>query len=300
MTSQAAVIPVISPTHIRIFRQGSTTYFHSSLVFPADVRKDVFVLYSFVREADDFVDSTPQQADAFHAFCTRYRDALHGQPTGDLVIDSFVELLQRREFDPAWVDSFLSSMAMDLTRKEYATIADLDTYLYGSSEVIGLFMARIMDLPEASEPAARLLGKAMQFINFIRDIDEDQVLGRTYLPRDEWESFGLSGLSREEAHRHPDAFTAFIRSQLDRYSLWQKDAEKGYGWIPWRYLVPIRTASDMYRWTGDVIRADPLVVYRRKVKPSIPRIMASVLGNGIRTAPVLLLGPSPAVPSAVR
>jgi phytoene synthase len=191
-------------------------------------------------------------------------------------------------------------MAMDLTRKEYATIADLDTYLYGSSEVIGLFMARILDLPEASYPAARLLGKAMQFINFIRDIEEDQALGRTYLPREEWETFGLAGLSREEAFRHPGEFTAFIRTQLDRYCGWQKEAQEGFAWIPWRYLVPIRTASDMYRWTGEVIRADPLVVYSRKVKPSIPRILASVLGNGVRTAPVLLLGPSLAVSSAVR
>lgn len=291
---------MISPTHIRIFRQGSTTYFHSSLFFPADVRRDVFVLYSFVRQADDFVDSVPQQADAFHSFCTRYREALRGHPTGDLVIDSFVELLHRREFDPGWVDAFLASMAMDLTRKEYATIDDLDTYLNGSSDVIGLFMARIMDLPEASHPAARLLGKAMQFINFIRDIEEDQALGRTYLPREEWEAFGLLGLSREEASRNPDAFAAFVRSQLDRYSRWQKEAEKGYEWIPWRYLVPIRTASDMYRWTAEVIRADPHVVFHRKVKPSIPRILASALENGLRTAPVLLLGPTPAVPSAVR
>jgi len=291
---------VISPTHLRIFRQGSTTYFHSSLFFPADVRSDVFVLYSFVRMADDFVDTIPQQVDAFHAFCSRYSEAVQGHPAGDLVIDSFVDLLHRRELDPAWVEAFLSSMAMDITRTGYATMDDLDTYLYGSSEVIGLFMARILDLPEASHPAARLLGKAMQYINFIRDIEEDQQLGRTYLPRREWESFGLECLSREEAHRHPVEFAAFIRTQLDRYCGWQREAEKGFACIPWRYLVPIRTASDMYRWTAEVIRADPMEVYRRKVKPSIPRVLASVLENGVRTAPVLLLGPSLTVPSAVR
>ena len=39
----------------KIFKQGSKTYFYSSIFFPASVKQDVFTLYAFVRKADDFV-----------------------------------------------------------------------------------------------------------------------------------------------------------------------------------------------------------------------------------------------------
>lgn len=53
-----------------IFREGSTTYYFSSRFFPHAIRQDVFRLYSFVRVADDYVDSSPPQTDRFYALRT--------------------------------------------------------------------------------------------------------------------------------------------------------------------------------------------------------------------------------------
>jgi phytoene synthase len=264
---------MVTRTHLEIFRRGSTTYFTSTLFFPKAVRDDVFVLYSFVRTADDFVDAVPQQADAFYAFCDAYRNALSGEPAGDVVIDRFVDLVHRIGIDPGWVEAFLFSMESDLSRCTYATMADLDVYLYGSSEVIGLMMARVMALPPESYPAARALGKAMQFINFIRDIDEDLGLGRVYFPEEDLAAFGLTSLDPEEARARPQAFARFIALEMDRYLAWQGEAEAGFAYIPPRLRIAVKTASDMYRWTADEIRRHPLVVYERKVKPSRGRIV---------------------------
>jgi len=262
-----------------IFKKGSTTYFYSTLFFPKAIREDVFILYSFVRVADDYVDAIPQQAEEFYAFGAAYQDARNGTPSGDVVIDAFVDLMGRCRFDPSWVEAFLASMESDLFHTPYRTIEDLETYLYGSSEVIGLMMARVMHLPESSLDAARVLGKAMQLINFIRDIEEDCRLNRTYLPADEYESFGLPGITEADAKRHPDEFALFIRSQIARYEQWRKLGEEGYPSIPFRFLVPIKTASDMYSWTGRVIARDPLVVFRHKVKPTPLRVVSQVARN---------------------
>ena len=56
-----------------IFKKGSRTYFYSSLFFPNGVRGDVFRLYAFVRRADDFVDSIPQQKEKFYKSTTGRR-----------------------------------------------------------------------------------------------------------------------------------------------------------------------------------------------------------------------------------
>jgi 15-cis-phytoene synthase len=152
--------------------------------------------------------------------------------------------------------------------------------MYGSAEVIGLMMAKILGLPQASFHAARLLGRAMQYINFIRDIQEDIDLCRVYLPQDQLEKFGIRSLNFQEAHLNKESFSKFIREQIKTYFIWQKEAESGYSFIPKKHLVPIRTAAEMYKWTAKKIYADPLIVFRKKVKPSRSRILVKgVVGS---------------------
>ncbi len=271
----------IDKTIYTIFKKGSKTYFYSTIFFPKAVKKDVFTLYSFLRKTDDFVDFIPQQADEFYQFKNRYYQAKNGDITGDVVIDSFLELCKRKNFQDEWVDAFLNSMEMDIYKSTYNNMDELMTYLYGSSEVVGLFMARIMDLNPESFYAARHLGRAMQYINFIRDISEDIQLGRVYFPQEDLEEFGLESLHQNHTQTKPQEFKAFVRKQLDVYKEWQFEAEKGFFYIPYRYLISIKTASDMYRWTAQEIEKNPMVVYKRKVKPSMPKIVFNVFSNSL-------------------
>ena len=256
-----------------IFKKGSTTYFYSSIIFPEKIKKDVFSLYGFVRTADDLVDSVPQQRDSFRELVQNYGRAKDGEKTGIIYIDSFVDLERRLGFDPEWTYAFLRSMEMDLSGREYKTISDVEEYMYGSAEVIGLFMAKILRLPLESYQYARLLGKAMQYTNFIRDIDEDWGMRRTYFPKEDFDEFGLSSLSREHTESHPEAFRAFMRKKVCQFRELQSEAEKGFKYIPRRLLIPIKTASEMYKWTASEIYRDPFIIYKRKVKPSVSRIV---------------------------
>ncbi len=264
---------LIDKTIFTLFRQGSTTYFYSSLFFPTKIRKNVFILYAFVRQADNYVDQIPQDREGFYAFKEGFEHAWAGEQTDDIVIDSFVYLAKEKQFEKQWVDSFLRSMEMDLTRKTYQTMDDTLEYIYGSAEVIGLFMARILGLVDRSFESAQYLGRAMQYINFIRDIDEDNSLNREYFPKQEINRFGLESLDHAYVQYHPEAFSSFIKAQIERYCGWQELAEHGYGFIPNLYLIPIKTASEMYKWTAHQIAHDPLIVYRWKVKPMISQIV---------------------------
>ena len=271
---------MVHEQHEHIFRTGSKTYFVSSHFFPKNVRDDVYALYGFVRVADNLVDDQPVDPEAFKAFRERYSEGLAtGVPTQDHIIDAFLELQRRKRFDPAWTEAFLDSMQHDLSQSTCETIEETLTYIYGSAEVIGLFMARIMDLPEESFFAAAMLGRAMQYINFIRDIEEDNLLGRRYLPLTDT---SLQGLTRKDAERNTEEFTRFIRTEITRYQSWQKEAAAGYDLIPRRYRVPIMTAADMYCWTAQQIAENPLVVFDRQIKPSKFRILrkgiAHILG----------------------
>ncbi len=263
---------------VETFKKGSRTYFNSSLFFPREVRERVIVLYAFVRTADDYVDAVPQRAEEFGEFRKACGKSLSGVPTGNLIIDSFASLSARSGFDPAWTEAFLDSMEADLWKKDYDSLDETLRYIYGSAEVIGLFMARIMELDEAASSAARMLGRAMQYINFIRDFAEDRGLGRRYLPLD-----GADPRIADEsyAREHPEDFAAFLRGHLNRYRTWQKEAVAGYAYIPRRYRIPVAAAADMYWWTAERIERNPLSVFDRQIKPSRLRVWLAVLRNAL-------------------
>lgn len=257
--------------HEHIFKNGSKTYYFSSRFFPPKAREDVFILYAFVRIADNLVDDQPVDPKAFFAFRTKYTEALAtSTPCGDAIIDNFIALQARKNFDPKWTEAFLDSMQHDLEKTSCDTQEEVLAYIYGSAEVIGYFMARIMDLPDKAFPYAAMLGRAMQYINFIRDIDEDVHLGRRYLPLGD---SPLTDLTQKSAESQPEAFSAFIRDEITRYQVWQKEASLGYRLIPRRFRIPIMTAADMYCWTARKIYKDPFMIFQRKVKPPKSRII---------------------------
>ena len=262
-----------------IFQQGSRTYFYSSIFFPTYLKKDVFTLYGFVRKADDLVDNIPQNIQGFYDFKEKYYKALNGVKTNDIVIDSFVRLLNNKNFDPKWVDSFLQSMEMDITKTKYKTRKETLDYIYGSAEVIGLMMSNIMDLPKKSHYYAKILGRAMQYINFIRDIAEDIKLGRIYFPSEELKKYGILTLEHQYIKDNPEKFINFIHNQLKIYCDWQKTAESGFQHIPKRYLIPVKTASEMYNWTAQQIHKNPFIVYEKKIKPMVSKIIKTTILN---------------------
>jgi len=266
----------LDSTYTKIFKNGSKTYFYSSIFFPSQMREDVFKLYCFVRVADDFVDTIPQKRKEFYAFKDRYRRATEGEMTGDIVVDSFVELAEKKSFETEWVESFLASMEADLHTRIYPNIRKLRIYLYGSAEVVGLMMAKIMDLPHKSYEYAMKLARAMQYVNFIRDIAEDVTLGRIYFPQTDLNANRLENLSFKHVSANPIAFSDFVHTQIQRYLSWQKEGEEGFSYIPRRYLIPIKTASEMYKWTARVIWQNPLTIYFLKVKPSITKIVSQI------------------------
>lgn len=239
----------------------------------------MFRLYAFLRKADDFVDRVPQDAEGFYRFRTEYERAVNGYETSDIVVKEFVALSREKGFDPSWAEAFLDAMEADLYKRVYNTLEELLVYMYGSAEVVGLYMAKIMGLKEESFIYARHLGRAMQYINFIRDIQEDLALGRQYLPLNELKQYGIQSLDPVEVYIKRKQFSQFIREQIRRYFEWQRFAEEGYKYIPYRYLIPIKTAADMYKLTAKIIYRNPWIVYRRKVKPQKARIVYAAYAN---------------------
>lgn len=275
---------MIESTAYAIFKTRSRTFFLSSLFFPKRLRHDVFTLYSFVRTADDFVDSLPPRSDEFFSFKKSFETAYRNEkPSGQPLIDDFVALMRRTDISYAWIEAFFAAMTDDLSKKNYTTFEELEAYMYGSAEVIGLCMCKLIGLPTETHSEARSLGRAFQYINFIRDLAEDIALGRQYIPLETRKYFGFDMLSKESASKRPEQFARLIRGEIARYRSWQRDGKRGFRHIPRRFLIPIKTAAESYEYTAHKIERNPQIVFECAVKPSAPRLFLTLLGNILTT-----------------
>lgn len=277
-------------TDKEIFENGSKTYYWSSRFFPKGVRDDIFKLYSFVRVVDDYVDKPKPDIVAFKSMRRRWnivKKQLGSEykrvddSVAERVLSNIVYIVHRYDCDPAWVDAFFLSMQMDIDQRQYKNLDETLEYIYGSAEVIGYLVAKILRLRGSDDASsdtmhyAAMQGRAMQFINFIRDIEEDRMLGRCYFPKSDLVMFGLKELSEHEMTRKPAEFREFIEFQVARYNEWQKVAKKGFRRIPKRLRIAVRTAVDMYNWTGRQLADEPSIIFEKKVKPSKTRILRS-------------------------
>lgn len=196
-----------------VHRAHGRSYFLATRLLPGWKRRHVHALYAFTRCTDDIVDSlepdgsfrtdSAQRARQLELWSCRFRSGLRtGATSEDPVMQAVLHTIAVFDLDLADFESFLASMAMDLTRTEYADYDDLLTYMEGSAAVIGTMMLPILLADEvpparmgpalvtAREPA-RQLGLAFQLTNFVRDLHEDAVRGRVYLPREDLERFGV-------------------------------------------------------------------------------------------------------------
>ncbi len=156
----------------------------------------IYAIYGFVRYADEIVDT-------FHdhdkeSLLDRFKEdtykAIEEGISLNPVLHAFQLVVNKYHIDHELIEAFLYSMEMDLDHKTYNE-ESLDTYIYGSAEVVGLMCLRVFcqgdtqQYEDLKEPA-RSLGAAFQKVNFLRDIQADfDDRGRTYFPGVDFHNF---------------------------------------------------------------------------------------------------------------
>lgn len=262
----------------------------ASLMFPKSIRDDVFVLYAFVRRADDLIDHIPPRIREFNDYRKATAAAISGSRVKDDGIMAFAELVRRKRIPISLIDDFFNAQERDAATHYYKTYGQLKDFVYGVAEVIGLLMAYVMGLPRKADDTARKLGAGMQLTNILRDIPEDLAMGRVYLPRDELKRFGLpDAVDMKTAADHRVRFQRFMKFQIKRSLELLRESRKGYKYIPSGYLLPIAASADLYEKTLRKLERDPEIIFKRKLKPSKYEIIMSLAGNFVRLKTMALL-----------
>lgn len=250
----------------RLHADFGRTYYLATLLLPPAKRPYVNSLYGFARYADEIVDNgaVETRSAALVGWSVQALADIRAGRSADPVCRALIHTVDRWGISVDYFEAFLRSMNMDLTVTEYATYSDLREYMYGSAAVIGLQMVPILEpvTVEAYERAAAL-GEAFQLTNFVRDIAEDLVRGRIYLPMEDLDAFGVT---RESllAGVVDRPFTELLKFEIDRIRRLYRYAEEGIAMLAPASRECIRTAFVLYSGILDeVVKRDYQILDRR-------------------------------------
>lgn len=182
----------------RIIHQYSTSFGLATRLLGSSIRPDVENIYALVRIADEIVDgaafqaglSLPEQRSLLDALEAETATAIAQGYSSNVVVHSFAMTARASGIDESLTAPFFASMRRDLSPVDF-TPAELQEYIYGSAEVVGLMCLRVFLVGTGVSPTerarledgARHLGAAFQKINFLRDLAVDWTeLGRCYFP----------------------------------------------------------------------------------------------------------------------
>ena len=216
----------------------STSFSSAIRLLHKDLRRPIYDIYGFVRFADEIVDTFHEHDKEvlLKDFIAETWKAIEQKISLNPILHSFQYTVHKYNIPHELISAFLHSMEMDLHKSTYNTASEINEYIYGSAEVVGLMCLSVFcegnkELFEKLKEPARKLGAAFQKINFLRDLQADiSGLNRTYFPEMNIDRFDTCTKQRIEADIEQDF----------------KDSISGIRHLPWKARFGVYTAYRYY------------------------------------------------------
>ena len=197
---------------------SGSSFYYAFLFLPKERRAAITAFYAFCREIDDVVDEVTDPSVAASKLAWWQKEvsqAFAGQPSHP-VMKALMPLTNTYKIEPRHLLAVIEGCQMDLEQNRYLDFPNLQRYCHLVAGIVGEVAARIFgQTDEATTAYAHKLGLAFQLTNIIRDVGEDSLRGRIYLPVNELQQFDVKAheiLKRE----YSDRFTALMRFQTER------------------------------------------------------------------------------------
>jgi len=197
---------------------SGSSFYYAFLFLPKPRRAAITAFYAFCREVDDVVDevSDPGVAATKLAWWrSEVAQAFAGQPHHP-VMQALMPHTAAYGIEERQLQAIIDGCQMDLDQTRYLDFPALKRYCHLVAGIVGEVAARIFEQhePQTTEYAHKL-GLALQLTNVIRDVGEDALRGRIYLPVNELQQFDVK--AHEILNRvHSDRFVALMRFQAER------------------------------------------------------------------------------------
>lgn len=197
---------------------SGSSFYYAFLFLPPPRRAAITAFYAFCREVDDVVDEVTDPGVARTKLAwwrSEVAKSFRGQPEHP-VMRALMPCVPEFGIEERQLHAVIEGCEMDLQQTRYLDFPALERYCHLVAGVVGEVSARIFGQarPETTQYAHKL-GLAFQLTNIIRDVGEDALRGRIYLPVNELQQFDVKA-SEIIDRRYSDRFAALMKFQAER------------------------------------------------------------------------------------
>ncbi len=250
---------------------SGSSFYYAFLFLPQQRRAAITAFYAFCREVDDVVDETTDASVAASKLAWwrgEIAQSYAGQPSHP-VMRALMPLAADYRIEARHLLAVIDGCQMDLEQTRYLDFAGLQRYCHLVAGIVGEVAAGIFGQtsPETTAYAHRL-GLALQLTNIIRDVGEDALRSRIYLPMNELQQYGVKAheiLNRQDEPDFRQRFSALMRFQAGRAHRCYDEALALLPAVDRRAQKPGLMMASIYRELLREIERDGFLVLRQRV-----------------------------------
>ncbi|HEX6498646.1 MAG TPA: squalene/phytoene synthase family protein [Micromonosporaceae bacterium] len=260
-----------------VVRREARNFSYGIRLLPPVKRRALSAVYAVARRIDDIGDGDLPTADKqilleqagaelrkVEAQAGRAPVAVPGDP----VLTALADAARRRPVPLGAFQELVAGCLADVRATRYDDFDALVWYCRCVAGSIGRLSLGVFGSadPDRASRLADSLGVALQLTNILRDVREDRLNGRVYLPAEDLRRFGC----RLEPGRYgftdpPDRLAALIRFEAERAERWYRQGLRLLALLDGRSAACTAAMAGIYHRLLDRIHDDPLGVTRARL-----------------------------------
>ncbi len=253
---------VNAPSPKAVLRKHGRSFYWASIFLGSKKASQAARLYSFCRKADDIADHSTSLQHATSVLQLWKKEIQRGR-SEIAEVSNILDLMLEISQDTKPLEDMLDGLTSDLTLTRLTDQHQLINYSYLVAGTVGLMMCRLLGaVDENAKKFAVDLGIAMQLTNILRDVGEDAMSGRQYIPLS-WTPPALNFLEYDPATYH---LAKPVFQRLHHLSeTYYESAYAGMIYLPWRSRLSIMIAARLYQEIGLQAKKEGFPVLNKRI-----------------------------------
>ena len=225
------------------------SFYWASFFLPNKNKDAASELYSICRYFDDLADEAPTDQSErlkseFEQICNNVEHPINKfVKSNNIPIQILGDLIQ--------------GLIQDQKLVRIQTEKDLIEYSYQVAGTVGLMMQPLILVKNKNANKHAVdLGIAMQLTNIARDIYEDAIMNRVYLPKEWLKEISIEHLKSDSTEEIQTQMSAILRKLIDLSEIYYQNGFSGMKYIPIKTRLAIFFAAKIYRAIGMKIKGN--------------------------------------------